>query len=167
MGECTSGGDPHFKGFSDRRYDHHGWGLYKLGSSKVLDGSGKAKFEAQAYQCGSTWGGKRSGWRANKAFALRIDGDIITITQNMVKKNGDIIASSTNFTSDDNCFSIRASGTWGTGFFGQMSMEMDAEILNMNDSVCGSSGAWWTTEVTAEDSLFTNEELYQLCTSCG
>merc|ERR1712178_100100 len=36
-----------------------------------------------------------------------------------------------------------------------------------NDGVCGSSGAWWTTEVTAEDSLFTNEELYQLCTSCG
>jgi hypothetical protein len=46
-------------------------------------------------------------------------------------------------------------------------MEMDAEILNMNDGVCGSSGAGWTTEVTAEDSLFTNEELYQLCTSCG
>merc|ERR1712045_239315 len=162
--ECTSWGDPHYKGFSGRNYDHQGWGLYKLGSSKVLDGSGKAKFEAQVYQCGSTnrWG-QRSRWSANKAFALRIDGDIITITHNMVKKNGDIIASSTNFTSGDNCFSIRATG----GLFGWMSMEMDAEIINTNEGVCGNSGAEWTREVIAEDSLFTNEELYQLCTSCG
>jgi hypothetical protein len=167
--ECRASGDPHYRGFTQNYYDFQTWGNIRLARSSTLDIAGKAKFEAQAYQCGK----HSSHWSTQEGLALKIDGDIITITSVghnnfKVKKNGVVVGWRNSHKSADNCFSFSHTfGHWGgqNRPYLNFVMQLDNGVLDISEGSCGTSHQ--TGLVPQGDSLFSDLELWQMCQNCG
>jgi len=182
-------GDPHYvSSFGAGKFDFMGKGLFQLAANN------EGSFKVQAVQCPANNG--NPGAAIFKAFALLVNGDIITIIDNEVLINGQnattqaggytisgapdatgVTVATTAEATTDGCTSastvnIRKKAMKflrgrNRGADIGWRFDMNLKLVDASSSYGICTGAVQTSQPDCNERLFTEEQLQQIATACG
>jgi len=172
--QCYAVGDPHYlSSFGAGKFDFMGTGVMQIAANV------ERTFKLQAFQCPAM--NRNPGATVFKAFAVYVNGDIITIIDNDVLINGKVAdpeaggysisgTPSTGFTvtagacaSCPSKFTIRRKPNSRVGY----NMDMNLILADASSSYGTCAGLGTTSQPDCEDMLFSTEQVQQLSTMCS